>query len=253
MRIRHGITALALAAAAFGAQGQVASKPDGRWRYAIGAGATLAAGNSESAALTINGDAAYQDAARKITLYGNAAYGKSDDVVNTHHMAAGNRWNWELATPWFVFGQGDWFRDRLANLSYRVAANGGLGHHVWRHDNGDFWDLSAGLGYSRDEYSVPTLVADELRTRYGRFEALVASESQHALSDTTTLKQRLALLPNLDEHGEYRATFDAGIAVRMTRQLALTATLAVRRNSDPGTGVKKNDTLFVTGVTWRVE
>jgi putative salt-induced outer membrane protein len=246
----HKTTFAALIAASLttSAAGQVVMKPDGRWRYAVSASLTSATGNSRSLAYALNADAGYQDASRKINLYANGAYGKNDGEVSTHNLGVGNRWNWELsARPWFLFGQGDYNRDRLANLSSRIAVNGGLGYHVWRR-NDDFWDLSAGLGYSHDEYAEPTIVADELRTRYGRFETIFASESQHA-----TFKQRLALLPSLAERGEYRAIFDASLSVSMTSRLALTATLSVRRNSDPGTGVKKNDTLFITGVTWRVE
>jgi len=41
--------------------------------------------------------------------------------------------------------------------------------------------------------------------------------------------------------------------VAMTKQLALTATLSHRFDSQPGQGVKKNDTLFVTGVSLRFD
>jgi putative salt-induced outer membrane protein YdiY len=57
------------------------------------------------------------------------------------------------------------------------------------------------------------------------------------------------LYPDLSETGEYRALFDAAISVAINRTMDLTAGLNFRYNSDPGSGLKKSDTLFLTGLT----
>ena len=47
--------------------------------------------------------------------------------------------------------------------------------------------------------------------------------------------------------------FDSGLSVAMTKTLSLTAGLNYRYNSDPGEGVKKGDTLFVTGIAMKID
>ena len=113
--------------------------------------------------------------------------------------------------------------------------------------------MFAGLGYSRDSYREERLVADELRTSYGRAELILGEESTHKYSESTTFKQRLVLYPNLRDTGEYRAEFDAGVAVAMTKVMSLTVGLNYRYNSDPGEGLEKGDMLFLTGISVKID
>lgn len=97
------------------------------------------------------------------------------------------------------------------------------------------------------------MVDNQVRDQYGRFEWLIGTESHHRPSETTTLHQKLVVYPAIDGTGNVRVELEAGIAVTILRRLALTATLSARRNSDPGAGIKRTDTLFVTGVSFRFE
>lgn len=100
---------------------------------------------------------------------------------------------------------------------------------------------------------MPTVIADELRGSYGRPELLLGQESQHQLTETTSLKQRLVIYPNLDDTGNFRGVFEASLAVAMTRGFNLAGSLGYRYNSDPGTGLDKADLLFVTGIAVKIE
>ena len=53
--------------------------------------------------------------------------------------------------------------------------------------------------------------------------------------------------------GNYRAVFESALSVSITTRLAMTTTLTINRNSDPGDDVKKNDILFVTGLTFKID
>ena len=74
-----------------------------------------------------------------------------------------------------------------------------------------------------------------------------------AFTPDSQFKQRLVIYPNLSDRGEYRAAFDAGLSVAMSGSLSLQTTLGLRVNSDPGTGLKKTDTLLFTGITYKYE
>lgn len=81
----------------------------------------------------------------------------------------------------------------------------------------------------------------------------LGEESTHKLSATTSARQRLVVVANLKDTGEYRATWDAGLALAMTQGLNLTVGLSVLYNSDPGLGRKSTDTLFATGIAFKFE
>ena len=51
----------------------------------------------------------------------------------------------------------------------------------------------------------------------------------------------------------YRGVFDAGLSVSMTQRLSLTAGLTYRYDSDPGEGLERLDTLFVTGIALKMD
>ncbi len=244
--------AVAVTVAASSVLAQTTIKPDGQWRGAIAAGLSLVGGNTSSKLLNINGDAVKATATDKWNIYGSQIYGKSGDSATANLLNLGARFNQDLNVQYFWFGQGDLTRNKLANLSLRTAIAGGVGYHVIKSDPTTF-DVFVGLGYANDRYINATVVADQTRSSYSRLEILLGEESTHKLSPTTQFKQRLVIYPNLSDRGEYRTAFDAGLSVAMSGSLSLQTTLGLRVNSDPGTGLKKTDTLLFTGITYKYE
>ena len=234
------------------ATAQLKVEPDGHWRYAIGAGSSRATGNTEAVTANVSADVVRATAVRKIVAYGRAVYGRNDGTISASRFNAGSNWSWELGDMSYAFGSGDWLRDRFANLAYRTTVSTGVGLHL-RKSRPDDWDVFGGLAYSHDQYITTTEIDDLLRTQYGRFELLLGTESHHRSTETTTLHQKLVVYPAINGSGNYRAELEAGVAVSISQRLALTATLSARHNSDPGGGVKRNDTLFVTGVSFRMD
>ena len=79
-------------------------------------------------------------------------------------------------------------------------------------------------------------------------ELILGEESTHRLTETTSFRQRLVLFPNLRDTGEYRAIFDAGLAVAMNKTMNLTLSFQDRYDSLATSPAKQNDTLFIAGV-----
>lgn len=231
---------------------QVKIEQDGRWRTTVGAGATKAGGNTDALSANVTAQTGMATTSRSVSLFGSALYGRSEGLVTASRFTAGSNWTWEIGGQTFAFGNGDWLRDRFANLSRRTTVSTGLGQHLVKTPLND-WDVFAGVAYSHDEYVTATEVDNLVRNDYGRPEALFGTESHHRPTETTSLHQRLVVLPALNGSGSYRLIFEGGLSVSITSRLAMTATLTLNRNSDPGVGVKKNDTLFVTGLTFKLD
>ena len=250
------MAALCATATLFGltcpAWAQVTLKPDGQWRYLLAAGANATSGNTESLNLNLTAEAARVRAADKWTFNGQVAYGSNGGNVNTERATIGTQYNRDRSPTVFVFGSANALRDQPANVFSRYSAALGLGRHLIREDEFTF-DLSGGLGYSQDRYVKPKEVIGQLRSSYGRLELVLAEESSHKITSTTSLRQKFSVFPNLRDSGNYRALFDAGVSVSITPSMNLTAGLNYRHDSDPGFGIKRGDAAFVTGVSFRFD
>ena len=234
------------------AQAQATVKRDGEFRYALGLGASYQSGNTDATSINLSGDGVRAIEQSKWQFGGKALRSSSNGARSAENVTLGTQYDRDLTPEWFALGKADALHDKLANLSSRVSLFGGAGRHVIKTD-ALTWDVSTGLGYTQDRYIDEAVVAGELRKRYGRAELLLAEESNHKWTPTTSFHQKLSLYPALNSHSGYRGVFDAGLSVSMTERLSLTAGLNYRYDSDPGEGLERGDTLFVTGIAVKLD
>jgi putative salt-induced outer membrane protein len=243
---------LSLASLTFSAHSQALAqatvKADGQFRAALGLGASLSSGNTQSSNLSLSGDGMRLTDRDKTSLFGNALYARSDGVTTSEQMRLGGRYDYNLGEALFVFGRADFDRNKFANLTLRTQLGTGLGWHVLKTPSAT-WDVFGGPGYVSDRYVAATVIDGASRSSYHYATLLLGEESTHKLSATTSIKQRLTLAPNLKHRGEFLANWDAGLAVAMTRALNLNVGFSVVHNSEPGAGRKTTDTLLTTGVS----
>ena len=235
------------------AHAQLVSKPDGVTRSLWGLNASASSGNSRAASVTATGEAVRQTGDSKWGFLGRANYARDEVETTAANLNLFTQYDQDFGNPdYFGFGKLEYLRDRPSNIDARYSAYGGLGYHAIRNDD-NVWDISAGLGYTEDHYTAPTEIDGTTRSRYGRTEAVFSESSTHKLTQTTSARQRLDVIPNLVNEGEFRTVLDLGLAVAITDRLQLTTGLIHRYDSAPGAGLKKNDYLFVTGIALRFE
>ena len=239
---------VALSVAAAGAHAQATVKNDGQFRAALGLGASLASGNTKATNLSLNADAVRATDQNKLSLYGNLQYARSGGTTTADQLRLGARYDQNLSAQLFAFGGLDLERNKFANLNLRTQLSAGLGWHVIKSATTTF-DLFGGLGHVSDKYKAPMVIDGRSRDSYGYMSLLLGEESTHKLNDSTSFKQRLTLVPNLKNRGEFRANWDAGLAVAMSKTMNLNVGLGFAHNSEPGPGRKATDTLLTTGVS----
>lgn len=242
-----------LAGAAAGAvHAQATLKPDGQFRAALGLGASTSSGNTDATNASLTFDGVRATAQYKTSVYANAQYARAGGVTTGEQFRLGGRHDQDLTPSFFAFGGLDFERNKFANLKLRSQASGGLGWHVLKSDELTF-DIFGGVTYTSDRYMSPMLIDGLTRGSYDYAGLLIGEESTHKFSETTSFKQRLTILPNLKNTGEYRANWDAGLAVAMTRAMNLTVGANMAYNSEPGPGRKRTDTLLTVGVAVKFE
>ena len=235
----------ALSFAMSAAFAQTATKPDGEWRGSVGLGATLASGNTKSTNVNINADAVRQTAMDKLGFYAQSLYGNStiggSSITTAQMIRLGGRYDRNLTNEWFVFGALDLEKNKPADVKWRIVPAGGVGYHVIKTDVTTF-DVFGGLAYN----SIHRYSGQE----NSGLELVVGEESTHKLSATSVFRQKFVVYPSLKDRGEFRSTFDAGIVTAVAGGWSLTVSLADRFDSNPPTGVKKNDILLFTGLQY---
>lgn len=249
--VRLACTGLAIALP-LAAHAQVTLKPDGQWRELFTAGASIASGNTESKSYSASADVVRLRSFDKWAFNAAGQYAKGSGGETANKLSGTGLYTRDTSGHWFGFGQLDLLRDLPAHIASRTTLGSGLGYHVFKEPELN-WDVSGGLAYTMDRYRQPQAVDGVERTRYNHAELLVSEESNHKFTDTTSFRQKLTVYPNLSDSGDVRTVFDAGLSVAMTQQLALTATLSHRYDSRPGEGLGTTDTLFVTGVSLRLD
>jgi len=241
------LLALGLAAAA-AAQAQATVKNDGQFRAALGLGASFSSGNTKTTNIALTADGVRATDADKLSLYGNLNYARSGGATTADQLRLGARYDKNLSAQLFGFGSLDFERNKFANLNLRSQLGAGLGWHLVKTADTSF-DLFGGLGYVSDKYKSAMVIDGRSRDSYGYLSLLLGEESTHKLSDTTSFKQRLTLVPNMKNRGEFRANWDAGLAVAMSKTMNLNVGFSAAHNSEPGPGRKSTDTLLTTGIS----
>lgn len=228
-----------------GAVAQTVSKPDGAWRGSLGANVSAASGNNESVNAGLNTDAVRQRGYDKLVGFVQSLYGRreADGVreLTASRFRAGARYDRDISALTYGFAGYDVEKNKLADLKWRHSPSVGAGLHLRKTETFTF-DVFAGYSHNREQlYSGAKRAFDE---------GMTGEETTHKISDSTSLRQRLTLFPNLTESGEYRAVFDASLLMPLVERWNLTVNLSARYQSNPPLGVQKSDTLLFTGLQY---
>ncbi|MEQ1628941.1 MAG: DUF481 domain-containing protein [Gallionella sp.] len=63
---------------------------------------------------------------------------------------------------------------------------------------------------------------------------------------------QLSFYPNLRASGQYRDAFDSGLVLALTKNLGLSVGWHYKYNRDVQPGVKRSDTMLLTGLNYRL-
>lgn len=253
---------LAASCAAFCASSTLAfadpPKDDGLWRGALSASLAVASGNTQSTNFNIGADGVKATKDDKLSVFLTSLYGtrKVDGATErtANRTRGGLRYDYNLSDRTFVFGLAEAEQDKIANLDSRILVGAGFGYKIIKEKDTTF-DIFGGVSYKQDRNTVTSVIeipppARTVTTRESSnaTELVLGEESSHKLSDTTSFKQKLTVYPNVSDSGKYRAQFDAGFVTAIASGINFQVTLSNRYNSDVPAGVKKNDTLLLTGI-----
>ena len=213
------------------------------WAGGANVGFVLTRGNSQTKNLALAFTADRKTQHDEITMYANTIYASNDAAgavpsVTANTTQGGARYAHNLRTPLFGYGSADFQTDALQGLNLRSVLGGGLGLHVIN-TNVTTLDLLGGLNYTRESYT----------TLSRNFAALTLGEElMHKLGVSTVLTEKLYFFPDLNQTGEYRATFNLGTVTKLSKWLGWQNAFGDIYVTNPPAGKKQNDILLTTGL-----
>jgi putative salt-induced outer membrane protein YdiY len=206
-------------------------------------GLALARGNSDTTNIALGFNADRKTTTDNLTINAASIYSTStaDNVTTTTANALGGsiRYDHNLTPRIFAFGLFSGMYDHAQLLDVRISPNGGLGYHVIA-SKVTTLDLLGGIGYTHESYSDG--VVNNI------INATIGEELTHKFNATTSLNQRFYFFPYLNQNGNYRGTFDLGVASKFYRALTWNLNFGDIYNSQPVDGKKNNDLLITTGI-----
>jgi len=216
------------------------------WQGGVNVGFGLTRGNSQTKNLALAFEADRKGWRDKLSLYTDSIYASNDAPGATPSTTAnavqgGIRYDHDLTPRIFAYVGADFQTDALQTLDLRSVFGGGLGWHVIKNDRTTL-DLLGGVDYTREKYTT-------LPSR--RFAAVsVGQELSHKLGMNTLLTEKLYFFPNLNDTGEYRATFNFGTVTKISKWLGWQNAFGDIYVTDPPAGAKQNDIRLTTGLNF---
>ena len=216
------------------------------WKGGANVGFGLTRGNSQTKNLDIAFTADRKTLHDHLGLYTNSVYATNDapgatPATTANAVQGGIRYDHDLTPRIFAYVGADFQTDALQTLDLRSVFGGGLGVHVIKSDRTTL-DLLGGVNYTREKYSL-------LPSR-SFAAASVGEELSHKLGMNTSLTEKLYFFPDLNDAGEYRATFNFGTVTKISKWLGWQNAFGDIYVTNPPAGAKQNDILLTSGLNF---
>jgi putative salt-induced outer membrane protein YdiY len=213
------------------------------WAGGVNTSFALTRGNSATKTLALAFTAERKTLSDHIASYANTVFAANDaagavPATTANATQAGARYDHNIAKRVFAFGGADFQTDALQSLDLRSVFSGGLGWHLINTPHTTL-DLLSGANYTRENYS--TLQRNLIALTLGE-------ELMHKVGTATVITQSLNAYPDLNETGEYRATFNFGTVTKLNKWLGWQNAFGDIYVTNPPLGKKRNDLLLTTGL-----
>ncbi len=215
---------------------------DGEWTGSLGLGATFSRGNTDSSQVSMNGDATRTTLANRIVMNGIAIRARSNGTETADNFLVSGRYEKNLSTEWFGFGEANYERDKFADLSLRQTYAAGAGYRFYETPN-----LKLNL------YSGAAQIYENnfLREDTHGVELLVGNDLTYNLSENAVFKQSIAYYPEMTSNRGGHYIFQSSLSSKLIGPLALQVSLIHKYRKNVLPGDKNYDTLLTTGVSMK--
>ncbi len=214
------------------------------WTGSAGFGLTLNRGNTDTTNINLSFDAT-RDPKQKDVWKMEALYlrGDTNGELSANRVFAQVRYERNLTSRLFAFGQLPYLRDHFKSIDYHIAPNAGIGYKLIATPQATL-TADGGFGVKWEKNPGFDVKTSAVVTSGDRFE--------FKLSPTSTITQSFTAIWDADDWGDALYTFGAGVAAALTTKSQLKLELLDAYASRPPTAaVKNNDVALLAAAVYK--
>jgi hypothetical protein len=163
-------------------------------------------------------------------------YGKTDGQESMNRMLGANKLDFDIGSGFYGYAALGAGYDKIRKIEYQYELGPGLGYHLVSKRSVAL-DAELGLNHQYREGLGSAPNREVIQTRIGQ-------ELTWEVIPKITLKQQAALLPFLDDLGEYQVRLEGNLGFGIVKHLSLNLTVLNFYDTLPAPGVPNNEFQF---------
>jgi len=163
-------------------------------------------------------------------------YGRTDGEESANSMAGANKLDFDVASDFYGYAAAGAGYDKVRKIEAQYELGPGVGYHVLA-ERLLALDTELGINYQDREGTSGTSNRRALQARIGQ-------ELTWEVVPKVTLSQQAAVLPFLDDPGEYQLRVEGTMGFGIVRYLSLNLTVRNLYDTQPEPGVPNNEFQF---------
>ncbi|AQQ69880.1 Putative salt-induced outer membrane protein [Limihaloglobus sulfuriphilus] len=211
-----------------------------RWKGRVYGSASVENGNTQSETYGGGAHLSRRGEDDRITLSGDYARSKDYDVVTEHWWDTRAKYDYFISKKTYVFGEGRYEKDAMANLDRRTIIGGGLGHQFIETPEMNF-NVEAGLASMHESYENPS-------TSDSRLSAQAGYHFDKQLMDNLMFISELTYYPSTEQVSDYYLTSFAELRLKINSRMFTNYKFIFDYDATPSQGNTSTDTKHILGV-----
>ncbi len=214
-----------------------------RWKGDLAAGVTYTSGNTSNESYAFSGNLRKRTEKDRTTYAADAVRRKEKGSggkkeVTEDWWRAGGKYDYFLSKKCYVFGQGRYETDKIADLDQRIIAGGGTGYQWIETDRTEF-STEIGASWIDEEYADGT--------RDDKISAQAGYRLTHQFNETFSFIHNFNYFPSTEQVSDYYLTTFGELRAKINSHLFTNFKVLFDYDATPAAGKGSTDTKYIFG------
>lgn len=215
-----------------------------RWKGDLAAGVTYTSGNTSNESYAFSANLSKRTENNRTTLKANAAKKKEDagdeKVTTEDWLKFSGKYDYFFSKKAYVFGEGRYETDKIADLDRRIILGGGLGYQ-WIEKEKQNFSTEVGVASVYEKYSA----ADDSDTK---FSLQAGYHYDQQFNETFSFIHDLSYYPSTERFSDYLVSSSAELRAKINSHLFTSFKVLFDYDATPAEGKGSTDTKYIFGV-----
>lgn len=217
-----------------------------KWKGSVSGGLTVMTGNTSSEAVSAAFDLHKRSKTDRLTFAGEMAHMEQtddetgDEDTTEDWWKSRGKYDYFLTQKFYVFGNGRYETDRVANLTRRVVVGGGPGYQ-WVESPKLNFSTEAGIAEVFEEYENNTNTTQDISCQF-------SSHFDGQLNHKLKLLHDFSYFPSMEDFSDYYLTTSGQLRVGLTERVYAKLEVILDYDSTPAQDAATTDIKYMLGI-----